>query len=479
MDTIAPTSLRQSLIRNRRNLALPVIAGIAAVGMATSTSAQTSTQTPAPPSVVNDQKPAPAAVSNPTAPSGAATLPTNAAAAAATAPTAPPGPAPAVFSSDWVGGIKYGLQVEGGITVNTLSPDNNRNFGELFTDLSNRPILNGLTATVSRDVDPKATTTDYGFKLQALYGSDARIIHTLGVFDQLIHDRNQLDIVEADVSVHIPSLFANGLDIKAGIYPTPLGVEVIDPKANPFYSHSYIFNYGLPYKHTGALATAHVSDLVDLYLGVDTGTNTFLAYGAGDNNNRPGGIAGVGLNFMDGKLTVLALTHMGPEDSKRNTPFGNSAMRYYNDVAIVWKTTDKLTLTAEVNYVKEDGFRAEGYGAAGYASYALSDNLTLNGRAEIWRDSTNFFVSTPANYLDYVAAERGTPANLITAAAPTTYSEATIGVTYKIPGLPEKLTTAMFRPEIRYDRSLNGTTPFGDGKHQGRFTFAADLVLGF
>ena len=421
--------------------------------------------------IVN-QNAAPPAVSNPTAPAGAATAP-----APAAAPE--PGPAPALFSADWASGIKYGLQVEGGITVNTLSPRNHRNFGQLFTDSSNRPILNGITATISRDIDPKATTTDVGFKFQALYGSDARIIHTLGVFDQLVHDRNQIDIVEADVSIHLPQLFANGLDVKAGIYPTPLGVEVIDPKANPFYSHSYIFNYGLPFKHTGVLATAHVSDLLDLYFGVDTGTNTGIAYGAGDNNNRPGGIAGLGLNFLDGKLTVLALTHIGPENSKLNTPFANSAMRYYNDVAVVWKTTEKLTLTAELNYVKEDGFRAEGYGAAGYASYALNDQLTLNGRAEIWRDNTNFFVSNPAGYRDYVAAERGTFANLITAPKATTYSEFTAGVTYKLQGLPERLTTAMVRPEIRYDRSLNGTTPFGDGRNQGRWTFAADLVLGF
>ena len=126
---------------------------------------------------------------------------------------------------------------------------------------------------------------------------------------------------------------------------------MIDPKPNPFYSHSYIFNYGLPFKHTGVLTTAHVSDLLDLYLGIDTGTNTFLAYGAGDNNNRPGGIAGFGLNFLDGKLTVLALTHIGPEDCKRNTPFANSALRYFNDVAVICKATDKLTLSAELNYV--------------------------------------------------------------------------------------------------------------------------------
>ena len=380
---------------------------------------------------------------------------------------------------EWASSIKLDFQGDVGITVNPASPNNRQNFGRLFDDAANRPLLNQALLTLHRDVDPKATSPDVGFKLQLLYGSDARIVHTLGVLDQLIHDRNQLDIVEANVSVRLPDIFANGLDIKAGIYPTPLGVELIDPKTNAFYSHSYIFNYGLPYKHTGALATAHVSDLIDLYLGIDSGTNVAVGYGTGDNNNRPGGIAGIGLNMMDGKLTVLALSHMGPENSKRNTPFANSAMRYYNDLVVTWKTTDKLTLTTEGNYVKDDGVRAEAWGITQYAAYAVSDTVTLNGRAEIFRDNTNFFVSTPVGYLDYVAAERGTFGRFNTAPKPTTYSEFTAGLTYKPSWTPSQLSTLLVRPEIRYDQTLNNSRVFNDGRDRGAVTLATDLLIGF
>lgn len=432
-----------------RTAGLHLLAGACAIGLATSARAQAIA--PAAPA------PEPAA-----------------AAAAADKPWAPP----ANFG-EWASSIKLSFEGDGGITVNTDSPHNRRNFGQLMNDNSNRPILNQLSMMVERDVDPKSTGIDAGFKLWLMYGSDARITHTLGVFDQLIHDRNQLDVVEADISVRFPSLFANGMDLKAGIFPSPMGIEVIDPKANAFYSHSYIFQYGLPFKNTGVLTTAHVSDLVDLYLGIDTGTNTFLAYGAGDNNNRPGGYAGFGLNLAGGNFTVLALTHIGPEDSKHLVPFANSALRYFNDIDIVWKATDKLTISGELNYVREDGYKAEGYGAAGYVGYALTDQLTLNARAEIWRDNNNFFVTTPVNNLDFVASERGTLANLITASRPTTYGGFTLGVTYKIPGLPPSISTAMIRPEVRYDRALNDSRPFGDGNNRGAFTLAADLVLGF
>ncbi len=394
------------------------------------------------------------------------------------APAEKPYVAPANLS-EWASSIKLEFQGDAGITVNPQDPRSHRNFGRLFDDSSNRPVLNQFLATLSRTVDPKATSPDFGFKLQLMYGSDARIVHTLGVFDQLIHNRNQLDVEEANVSVRLPDIFANGLDIKAGIYPTPLGVELIDPKTNAFYSHSYIFNFGLPYKHIGALATAHVSDLIDLYLGVDSGTNVAIGYGSGDNNNRPAGIAGIGFNMLDGKLTVLALSHMGPENSKRNTPFANDAMRFYNDLAVVWKTTDKLTLTTEVNYVREDGFRAEAYGVAQYASYALSDSVTLNGRAEIYRDNSNFFVSTPVAERDYVALERGVFSRFITAPKPTTYTEFTAGLTYKPSWAPSQLSTLLLRPEVRYDQTLNNSRAFNDGKDRGAVTLAADVIIGF
>lgn len=399
-------------------------------------------------------------------------LPANTAAAA---PADKPWAAPASFS-EWASTIKFTGQVDAGIVGNPQNPNNGVNFGQLFTDKANRPILNQLLLTLERDTDPKATDYDFGFKLQGLYGSDARIVHSIGLFDHAIHDRNQIDFVEANVSMHAPWLFEGGIDIKAGIYPTPLGFEVIDPKTNPFYSHSYIFNYGLPYKHLGVLSVSHVTSVLDVYLGVDSGTNTTVA--EGDNNRRPGGIAGIGLNFYGGNFTILGLTHIGPEDSKLNTTFANSAMRYYNDLVVTIKATPKLAFTTEVNYAREEGFRAEAYGAAQYASYTLTDELTLNARAEVFRDNTNFFVNTPVNNLDYVNGEIGRPANFYVAQKATTYGEFTAGVTYKPTGIPAPVSNLLIRPEVRYDRALSSSRPFGNND-RGAVTLAADVVLGF
>jgi len=83
----------------------------------------------------------------------------------------------------------------------------------------------------------------------------ARYTQFLGELNRVIPDqRYQFDVVEANVLAHLPWLTEGGIDLKVGQYSTPLGYETIDPSTNPFYSHSYIFQFGLPFKHTGAPA---------------------------------------------------------------------------------------------------------------------------------------------------------------------------------------------------------------------------------
>jgi hypothetical protein len=385
-------------------------------------------------------------------------------------------PASPGSDSSWFSSIKLSAQFEGGATINSSSPENGLNFGQLFTDRANQASLNQALLSVQRLPDPKATDYDFGFQLQALYGSDARYTQFMGELNSAFASRYQLAFINANLQAHLPWLTPGGIDVKAGQYTTPLGFETIDPSTNPFYSHSYIFNFGLPFVHTGVLTTTHVTSMLDVYAGIDSGVNTTL--GAGDNNGAAAGLAGVNLTLLDGALTILALTHFGPENPTRTVPGANGAFRYENDVAITYKATDKLTLVTELNWIRDDKFSANGFGAAQYASYAVSDTVTLNGRAEIWRDDNGFFVGAfPGNH-DFINVQYGFPATVLTA-GPATYSEFTLGFTYK-PTLPlPAVSSLMVRPEVRYDRTLTTTRAYNDFTDRGQFTFAADVVIGF
>src|SRR5215471_12968180 len=64
----------------------------------------------------------------------------------------------------WSDTLKLSGHLAAGITGNVDDPHNERNPGRLFDDHSNRPVLNQLTLTAERPLDPKATSWDFGFK---------------------------------------------------------------------------------------------------------------------------------------------------------------------------------------------------------------------------------------------------------------------------------------------------------------------------
>jgi hypothetical protein len=376
-------------------------------------------------------------------------------------------------------GFKISGHIEAGITANPSSPDNHLNFGQLFTDKSNQFLLNQALITAEQPLDPKATDYDFGFRVQGMYGTDARYTHFPNELDRVIHDRNQLDLVEANVQAHLPWLTEGGMEVKLGQYATPIGFEVIDATGNPFYSHSYIFNFGIPLKHTGGYITSHLNDTFDVYVGGDTGVNTDI--GKGDNNGAAAFLGGVGLNNLaGGKLTVLALTHIGPENPTTIPGINaNSSVREIGDIVITYKSSDELTLTTELNYIHDDAFHAQAFGVAQYLSYTISDLTTLNLRGELFRDDNGFFVAAFQNPLDFIDIERGLPPKSpAIGGGETTYGEFTIGATIK-PPMPDPIAGFSIRPEVRFDGALNATKPFNDSSDSGQVTFAVDLVLAF
>ena len=374
----------------------------------------------------------------------------------------------------WSDTLKYYGHAEGGIAMNTASPDNGENFGSLFTDKSNSVQMNQLMLTAERPIDSSLSTFDIGFKVQGLYGTDARYTHSLAETDHLFHSKYQFDFNEATINMHLPVVFKGGVDVKLGQFPSPMSAETIDATTNSLYSHSYIFNFGVPMKNTGVLATAHVNPLLDIYGGLDTGVNGGIT-ADGDMNRTVKGQFGVGLNLLGGDLTILALSHIGAENAPNLVPGGG--VRYLNDITTTYKANDKLTLTTDINYIKDEGLSAIGYGVAQYATYTLNDHWSLVGRGEVWRDNAGAFVYAYPGYFDAANAQRGL-ANTSYPAARTTYGEITLGANYK-PQVPKAIDGFVVRPELRVDHSLNGSKPFNQGKDETSFTPAVDVVVPF
>lgn len=372
--------------------------------------------------------------------------------------------------------------VDGGITGNLTGSTAGTNWGRLFDDRANQFLLNQASILFGKPLDPNATGYDLGFAVQPMYGSDARYTHLLGVFDRSSDTRNQFTFIEADLLLHLPWLTEGGIDTHLGIFPSLLSAETTVPTTNPFYSHSYIFNFGITVAHTGALADVHVNPMLDLWLGIDSGNQTTW-FNQGDNNSSAAGTAGLGLNLMDGNLTVLWLNHFGPENptGTRNLSgqLVDDSFRSESTITTIWKYNDKLTLTTDLNFAHDSGFSANAYGIAQYASYVINDMFTFQARGELWRDDKGFFVAAYPRALDPVNVLAGRPnSSLSLFPNPATYGEITLGLNIK-PTVPGPLSGVIFRPEIRYDSTLNNAKPFDNGRSKDQFTIAADMIVSF
>src|ERR1700729_1778560 len=101
---------------------------------------------------------------------------------AAPAPPAETAPPPGL----WIDGIHLSGQLDAGFNLNPMRPGNGLNFGQLFTDHANQATLNQLWLTANKPLDPKNPDVQWGFKLQFMYGSDARYTQYLGEFNNTL-----------------------------------------------------------------------------------------------------------------------------------------------------------------------------------------------------------------------------------------------------------------------------------------------------
>ncbi len=378
--------------------------------------------------------------------------------------------------------VKFSYLLDAGITAGTGAPKDNQLFGRLFDDRNGEPLVNQATFTVERALVPEPGKLDYGFKLQITGGTDARFLNPIGEFDRLSNGRYTFAVVEAYSNLHLPYLTAGGLDFRLGQFASPMSAETIYPPGNFFYSHSYLFNFGVPFQHVGALATLHATKSLDLYAGVVRGTNV----GLDDNNDVLSFLGGFMLTLLDGKVVLAGNTSIGAEnDAAFQGAIGNNGhrvdtngdLRYYNNVNLTYKATDKLTFITDLVFTRDDGFQAECYGVAQYATFTLNKYVSLGIRGEVFRDEDGFFVTQFAANDDVVDLQRGDLSNIdprtVGAGGGTTIGAVTVGVNLK----PND--HVLIRPELRYDKALEGRLSYTDSTQSHQFTGGIDVIVTF
>ncbi|HEX8916783.1 MAG TPA: outer membrane beta-barrel protein [Humisphaera sp.] len=279
-------------------------------------------------------------------------------------------------------GITVGGRVEGSYTYSMSNPPGNVIAGRVF-DFENQDLtLNQVGVFVDKGVD--TSKFDIGGRMEWIYGGDARLIHSLGLFDHQGVGPNDLDNQWDLNQLYVDVSFGGGWKARVGKFVALAGQEVIDPTGNRLYSHSYLFGYAIPFTHTGVLVTHTVDANLEYSFGISRGWDTSLE----DNNDTIDFLGQLKLNLPDRNTSIIVNVTSGADQ-----PGDNDNWRTLVDLILTTKAGDNLELAINADWAYErnshtagDGSDAQWFGVAVYGTVVFSPQLSLTARAEYFND---------------------------------------------------------------------------------------------
>lgn len=130
--------------------------------------------------------------------------------------------------------------------------------------------LNQIVLNVERLPDTVQTDHfDWGYHLTALYGTDYRFTNDKGYFSSQLIDQNNrygFDPTMVYVDLYLPHV-AQGMNIRAGRWISPPGIEAQLSPFNYNLSHSLLYSVD-PFTETGIIGTIKLSDRWLVQLGL-------------------------------------------------------------------------------------------------------------------------------------------------------------------------------------------------------------------
>ena len=367
-------------------------------------------------------------------------------------------------------GINIYGYAEGGYMYDITSDHKGRPTFIGYNSFKDEAVLDKVSMSIERTVDPTKKKFDVGFHVEGLYGADATPIHSNGLLDTQT-GRNQWDLLQAYVDVAFPDV---PLRLRVGKWIELAGFEqfsanlygAFNDPTRALYSYSYQFLYAEPGTQSGALLTYVINPQWTVDAGFTRGWNQSID----DANDSLDFLGRVTFTPSDKTAIIFVMTE-GPEFPAgfgKNLPPGDNAHWWTAlDLVLTQKITDKLSLGLGVDYVETpripglaSGAKQWG-GVAGYGSYAIDPHFTLNARLEWYKDAADGFSTG--------ALVKGTPVS-------ADYYAITAGVAIKPFPKDKILSNFLFRPEIRYDYADRAVFDTGD---RNQVTASVDALFTF
>jgi len=262
---------------------------------------------------------------------------------------------------------------QGGYIYNFSDPDSNENGLRVFDHEANSFTLDLAQLVFTRD----APVGGVGYRLKLSAGETAKWIHAAG----LGTTDDAFDLTEAYIDYVAP--LGKGLKFRFGKFVTMHGAEVIEARDNMNYSRGLLFNFAIPFTHTGLMVGYPISDKVSANFYVVNGWDNFDDEGSSKT-------LGLSVSVTPSEQFSAVVNLMNGRELDLQT--GISSNRILLDAVATVKPAKNLTLVLNGDYAVQsnsapDGDDAKWYGIAGYAKYDFSDLFSATVRAEYFKDS--------------------------------------------------------------------------------------------
>lgn len=290
----------------------------------------------------------------------------------------------------------HGIEMSGFVDTaygyNFNEPDGGANSIRAFDVNANSFTLHNIQLNFEKAAEAGSPV---GFKTSLMFGDDAELTHSSGLFGVT----DAVDIQQAYVEYLAP--VGEGLSLKFGKMATLIGAEVIESVDNWNHSRSLAFFYAIPFTHTGLRASYPLSDTLSITTGVNNG------WDIADDTNSGKGIEGQ-IAWAPTDEFFISFNGMYSSESTATgagTTIKAEADRWIGDIVATYQATDDLALMLNYDYGYQADASAIGSSAswqalAAYAKYDLTDTCSLIGRYEYFWDWDAFRTGVGVSEVD-------------------------------------------------------------------------------
>jgi hypothetical protein len=324
-------------------------------------------------------------------------------------------PAPlAISADDLKKALGLSVYLQAGYTYNgdagAIGGEPEQNDLRLFDHKANSFTLDLAEIVFAKD----PALGNVGYKLKFSAGETAKWIHSRGLSGAAPSSTlpganswagegtDSFDVTEAYVSY--TAAVGKGLRFDLGKMVTYFGAEVIEAIDNPNYSRSFLFNYAIPFTHTGLKMSYAFSDALSASFHIVNGWDNST------DNNR-GKCYGTSISFTPAEVFALTVNGMtGPEQDEEgaNAPTvgsSSSNKRDLLDLIATIKPVKPLSIILNTDNGREQDVPAtllpsgasgpaQWKGYAGIVKYDLNERHSIAARGEVFNDEDGFKTGT-------------------------------------------------------------------------------------